>query len=131
METVQQAPAARRLSRRLAQAVALTPAVLLVSSSQSALGVPPEGWPTAEPVSSLSVLLLLVAVPVALFALITLAVYVPSMARGEKYTPGRAWRNENEWFGGPRGGVEAADKVEPAAVETGEGEHRGGASARW
>ena len=81
--------------------------------------------------SGLWTVTLLVVIPLALIAIIALAVYVPSMVRGEKYTPGLAWRNENEWFGGPRGGVEAADKVTPPAVEGTDGPERGGASARW
>ncbi|MGH3332291.1 MAG: hypothetical protein ACRDPJ_13430 [Nocardioidaceae bacterium] len=117
--------------RRLARAVALTPAVLVSLAGAPALATAPEQWDTAEPVSTLTVLVLLVGVPVALFAIITLLVYVPSLARGEKYTPGLAWRNENEWFGGPKSGVEAADQVEPDAVEGSDESGRGGASARW
>lgn len=116
--------------RRFARAVALTPAVL-VSLAAPALADAPESWADPDPVSTLQVLLILVAIPVALFVVISLLVYVPSMARGEKYTPGLAWRNENEWFGGPRGGVEAADRVEPKAIEGVEEGDRGGASARW
>lgn len=119
------------MGRRLGWVLALIPAISIVSSVGPAVAVPPEGWPAAEPVSSLSVILLLVGGPVALIAIITLLVYVPSMARGEKYTPGRAWRNENEWFGGPRGGVEAADNAEPKALAGNAPEDRGGASAHW
>jgi len=110
--------------------MALTPAVL-VSLAAPALAEAPETWTDPEPVSSLHALLILVAIPLALFVGISLLAYVPSMARGEKYTPGLAWRNENEWFGGPRGGVEAADRAEPDAIESAEESHRGGASARW
>ncbi len=109
----------------------MTPAGLVVFSAGPALAVPPERWPVSEPVSALYALLILVGIPVALFAIISLLVYVPSMARGEKYTPGLAWRNRNEWFGGPRGGVEAADSVEPQAIEGGADTDRGGANARW
>ncbi len=95
-----------------------------------ALADTPEGWPEAEPVSTLSTLLLLAGIPVALIAVIALLVYVPSMARGDRYTPGLAWHNKNEWFGGPSGGVEAAESAERPALEAGEVE-AGGASARW
>jgi hypothetical protein len=54
-------------------------------------------------------LLVLVVIPLALFGLIWLLVYLPSMTRGEKYKPGQAWRGEPEWFGGPRGGLEALE----------------------
>ena len=54
-----------------------------------------------------------------------------SMVRGEKHAPGQAWRSESEWFGGPRGGLEAADKVDPKAIEGHDEADRGGASVRW
>jgi hypothetical protein len=116
--------------RRIALAVALTPAILVVTGGP-ALAEAPQQWGPQQPVNPLHALLL-VAIPAGLFALITLLVYAPSMVRGEKYHPGLAWRNEPEWFGGPRGGVEAADKVDPQAIEPGsEGSQRGGASAHW
>lgn len=123
----------------MARLLAVTPAILVVLSAGPALAVPPEQWPVSEPVSTLTVLLILVAIPLALIATISLLVYVPSMARGESYVPGLAWRNENEWFGGPRGGVEAAEDAEHRAIESGAGQDgprdtdadRGGASARW
>lgn len=118
-------------SRRLARVLALAPACFVLLSAGPALAVPPEGWPAAEPVSTLNALLLLVGGPVALFAIITMFVYLPSMSRGETYTPGLAWHNENEWFGGPRGGVDAADAVAPEPTDGDAGSDRGGASARW
>lgn len=125
--TDQKAPTVRRLTR----AVALIPAILLCAMATPAIAAPPEGWPQAEPVSTLHALLILVAIPLGLFALITLLVHVPSMARHEEYTPGLAWHHQNEWFGGPSGGVEAADKPDPKAIEAVEEGHAGGASARW
>jgi hypothetical protein len=106
----------------------------------------PEGWPKAAPASTLSTLLLLVGIPLALFIVITLLVYVPSMSRGQRYTPGLAWPNRNEWFGGPRGGLEADGLADRPALDAGsaapdaggadaaearEEAARGGASARW
>ena len=118
------------LLRRFARAVAMTPAVASLAAVP-AFADTPAAWPDAGPISTLHVILVLVVIPVALFVLITLAVYVPSMARGNKYEPGQAWRNENEWFGGPRGGVETADKADPATIEGVEESDRGGASVRW
>ena len=60
-----------------------------------------------------------------LFVLISLAVYLSASACGEKVTPGEP---ESEWFGGPRCGVEAMDRVDPRALE---GKGTGGASGRW
>jgi hypothetical protein len=96
-----------------------------------AFAAPPEQWADADPVSAFEALLVIALIPAGLFLLITVLVYVPSMARGEKYTPGLAWRNENEWFGGPRGGVEATDTAQPDAIEGSGDTGRGGASARW
>ena len=70
-------------------------------------------------------LALLVGGPLLLFLLISLAVYLPALARGEKVTPGEP---ESEWFGGPRQGVQAADRVDAEALE---GKGTGGASGRW
>lgn len=117
--------------RRLSRAVALTPAVLVSLASTAAVAAPPEGWEVAEPVSPMAFLIVLVAIPLALFVVISLLVLIPSMVRGEKHAPGQAWRSESEWFGGPRGGLEAADKVDPKAIEGHDEADRGGASVRW
>ncbi len=116
--------------RRLLRAVALTP-VILVSLAAPAMAAPPEAWPETEPPSTFSMLLVLVLIPLGLVAVISLLVLVPAMARGEKYTPGQAWRGESEWFGGPRGGVAASDTTQPEAIESSEDSDRGGASGRW
>jgi hypothetical protein len=116
--------------RRSLRALALTPVALIPLAAAPALAVPPEAWPDADPVGAFDWLLLLLVLPVGLFVLIWVLSYVPVMVRGEKYTPGRAWRNENEWFGGPKDGLEAADRAELPAEESAEAE-RGGASARW
>ena len=94
-----------------------------------ALAAPPSTWPDPEPVSALDYLLVLLVIPLAVVLVIVVLAYVPAMVRGDRsYTPGRSWRNENEWFGGPKDGLEAADRTEvPAEPET----DRGGASARW
>lgn len=108
----------------------LTPAVLLVTGATPAFAAAPEQWGEAPTVDPIQALLVLVVIPLGLFALIALLTYLPSMAKGESsYHPGLAWRHEPEWFGGPRDGLEKADKTDPEAVE---GAHdRGGASGRW
>ena len=117
--------------RRFCRAAALVPAVAVLTATAPALADRPETWADPDPVGTLWPLILLVGIPLGLFALIALLVYVPSMARGQQYTPGLAWRNENEWFGGPRGGVEATDTAEPAGAQDADEHDRGGASARW
>ena len=120
-------------ARRLARAVALAPAVLLVTAAAPALADPPAAWPQPPSVSLLHVLLVLVVIPAALFAIITLLVYVPSMSRGEKYQPGRAWHARPEWFGGPRGGADGLAATERAGVPAEQSRPRGtgGAHAQW
>ena len=84
----------------------------------------PEGWSDPEPVSALHALLVLVGIPVGLFVVIAVAVYVPALVRGERIAPG-APAIENQWLGGPRKGT-----AELAAPDSEESE-AGGASARW
>lgn len=115
--------------------LALGPAILVTSLTSTAFAEAPSTWADPPHVSPAFVILVLVVIPVALFALITLLVYLPSMMKGERYKPGQPWRNEAAWFGGPRGGVEAADRAgQPAAVGAGadgDDPERGGTSGRW
>ena len=122
--------------RRAARLLALTPAIVVLTASGAAFADPPAQWEDNPSVSPLYVITVLVLIPLALFGLIWLLVYLPSMARGERYKPGQAWRSEPEWFGGPRRGVDALEGGErQAAVGAGtseeHGETRGGASGRW
>lgn len=119
-----------RVLRRFLRALVLVPAALLPLVAAPALAAPPEAWPDSEPVGALDFLLVLVLIPGGLALVIALLTLVPSMARGDKYAPGQAWRGENAWFGGPKDGLEAADRTDPAAIESGHQE-RGGAGARW
>ncbi|GAB3256441.1 hypothetical protein [Nocardioides dilutus] len=88
----------------------------------------PVGWSNnPEDVDMLQAVLLLGGVPLLLFIGITLAVFVPSLVRGESITPG-APAVENQWLGGPRtragelAGPNAGDDQDPDS---------GGASGRW
>jgi hypothetical protein len=120
--------------RRAARLLALVPAILVTGLTSTAFAEPPATWQDPPPVSPGHVILLLGVIPVGLFLLIALLVYVPSMGKGEHYQPGQPWRSEAEWFGGPRNGLEAADRTyQPTAVAAGRDEEtdRGGTSARW
>ncbi len=64
----------------------------------------PEGWSDPEPVDTLHALLVFVGIPLLLFVLIAIAVYVPALVRGERVAPG-APAIESQWFGGPRSGT--------------------------
>ena len=109
----------------------MLPAVVALTVSGPALAAPPEGWAPTEPVSPLSFLLVLVLIPGALFVVISLLSALPGMVRAEQtYQPGLAWRNEPEWFGGPRGGLDKSDE-QPQIEASEDATQRGGASARW
>ena len=89
----------------------------------------PVGWSEPEDVDMLQALLLLGGIPLLLFVGITLAVYIPSLVRGEPITPG-APAVENHWLGGPR--TSAGELTGPGSGATGHHDPgAGGASGRW
>jgi hypothetical protein len=98
-------------------------AALSLGSAAPAVADVPEGWSEPPSVSWFDSLMILFGIPLALFVLIALAVYVPALARGERVAPG-APEVEDRWFGGPRQGTR---ELEPRG-DTGE---TGGASGRW
>ena len=83
----------------------------------------PIGWSDPDDVDLVHAFLLLGGVPLLLFLGITLAVYVPSLVRGESISPG-APAVENQWLGGPRTTAELSGP-DARADDT------GGASGRW
>lgn len=83
----------------------------------------PEGWSDPDPVSGMHALLVLGGMPLLLFVLIVLAVYVPALVRGERVAPGAATRDD-QWFGGPRSGTH---ELKSGSDTDG----TGGASGRW
>jgi hypothetical protein len=114
---------------KLAHLVRRTSLVLAVGGLVVAAAGPagadvPEGWSDPEAVSPLHAVLVLVGIPLLLFVLITIAVVVPGLVRGERFTPG-GQATEDQWFGGPRKGT-----AELPAPDTEESK-AGGASARW
>jgi len=114
--------------RRAARVLAILPAILVTLAASAAFAEPPETWEDTPSVSGLHVIVLLVIIPLALFLLIWLLVYLPSMSRGESYQPGQVWRGEPTWFGGPRAGIDAVEQTPPAV---GSGSDRGGTSGHW
>ena len=110
------------LARRTTVVLAATAAVLAAAGPASA--EVPEGWSDPDQVSVLHALLVFAGIPVLLFVVIVVLVYIPALVRGERATPGAGAR-ENQWFGGPRTGT-----TELAAPDTEESK-AGGASGRW
>ena len=119
-----------RTLTRVRRSAVLTTAVgmsLLVAGPASAKV--PEGWSDPPPVPMQQVLLVLVVLPLLLIALITAAVYVPALVRGERVAPGAA-PVEDQWFGGPRGGVRELEAGGDRSEQPAEG-GTGGAGGRW
>jgi len=111
-------------SRRTARAAAVTVGLVAGSLAAPALAAPPESWNEVEGESLLDTLLFLVGVPVLVFLVLTLLVYLPSMVRRQSSEPALAFRERPEWFGGPRKGLDATKDTTDHA-------DKGGASARW
>jgi hypothetical protein len=89
----------------------------------------PVGWSEPEDVDMVQTVLLLGGVPLLLFVGITLAVYVPSLVRGERVAPG-APAVENQWLGGPR--TTAGELTGPGdGSDERQDPDSGGASGRW
>jgi hypothetical protein len=90
----------------------------------------PEGWggqTEHNTLGPLNALALYVGAPLLLFVLITLAVYLPPIVRGEKLLPDHGDHGvpEGQWIGGPRQGV--AELPGP----DGDDSRAGGASGTW
>jgi hypothetical protein len=98
--------------------------VASVSLAGAAAADTPASWDDPPETDKLQLVLLLGGVPLLLFVLIGLAVYVPAMVRGERIAPG-ATSPQNEWLGGPR-----RSAGELAGPDTDDSE-AGGASGRW
>ena len=115
-------------SRRFARIAAVSLGLGLGSLAAPALAARPDTWAEPDTGSLLDNLLFLVGVPVLVFVLLALLVYLPSMMRRQSSEPALAFRDRPEWFGGPRKGVGATAVSE---TEHADPTDKGGASARW
>lgn len=115
------------LARTLARGAALGVFSVVLLGAGTALADAPSSWESAPHVSGLHALIVLFLIPLGLFLLISLLASLPYLIKGDSYQAGQPWRGEAEWFGGPRGGVDAAD--ERQAI--GSPDDRGGAGARF
>ncbi len=113
-----------RLSAVLSTAAGLS---LLVAGPASA--EVPDGWSDPAPIPVLQALLILAGIPLLLIVLITAAVYVPAMVRGERVAPGAAPVTD-QWFGGPRGGARELESGAGRGEQAREAE-TGGAGGHW
>jgi hypothetical protein len=84
----------------------------------------PVGWSDPKDVNMVHALLVLGGIPLLLFIAIAVAVYIPSLVRGERITPGQP-PVDNQWLGGPRTGTAELKGPESEDADA------GGASGRW
>jgi hypothetical protein len=112
----------RRVARAATIAVGLGVIASTVLLAGPATAAVPDGWSDPDEVDNLHALLLLGGVPLLLFVLIALAVYLPSFAKSVA-TPEPGARNE--WIGGPRRSVDELAGPDSDASKA------GGASGRW
>ena len=124
---VSSSPSAQRPTRRGLRASVLGSAPVLALLAVPAHADVPVGWggqTEHQDLDALHALGVLLGAPLLLFVLIALAVYLPSMIRGEKLLPDHSG-GEAQWIGGPRQGV--AELPAP----DGDDSRAGGASGRW
>ncbi|MBD8868898.1 hypothetical protein [Nocardioides donggukensis] len=124
----------RSVVRAACAAASMTAAASVILLAAPAQAGVPEGWSDPAPVDTLEAIALLVGGPLALFLLVGLAVALPSLVKGERVgLPGST--PESEWFGGPREGLSAADRVAAAELEKGAADSgtggTGGARGQW
>jgi hypothetical protein len=115
-------PKTRALVRTLgvlSVAIAL-PLAMAGSASADA----PENWSHPAHVSLIHAILFLGGISLGVIVLLALAVYLPSIVRGESVAPAGA-RADDEWFGGRRDATKALESGRTTADET------GGASGSW
>jgi hypothetical protein len=98
--------------------------VLPLVMAGSASADVPENWSHPEDVSLIHAILVLGGIPLAVIVLLALAVYLPSIVRGESVAPAGA-RADDEWFGGRRDATRALESGRTGGDET------GGASGSW
>ena len=104
----------------------ITVAVALpLTYAASASADVPENWSDPDDVSFLRALLVLGGIPVLVIVLLALAVYLPSIVRGESVAPAGA-RADDAWFGGRRDAERALESHKPDA-----GDDTGGSSGSW
>ena len=115
------------MTKRLVRALAvITVAVALpLTYAAAASADVPEGWSEPEDVSFMHALLVLGGIPLLCMVLLALAVYLPSVVRGESVAPAGV-RADDEWFGGRRDAEKALESRKPDSSD-----ETGGASGSW
>ena len=96
----------------------------LLSMAGTASADTPAGWADAPHHGAFDYLLVLLLIPAGIAIVVSVLTVLPSLIHGESHEKGDAWRTEEEWFGGPRQGIEASDRPDSDAA-------KGGASGNW
>ena len=81
--------------------------------------------PAEDSLSTLEAAALYGLVPLLLLLLIAALVWLPGMARGNRYRPARGWSAAPLWFGGPADPAAAVESAQTGDLV------RGGASGSW
>jgi hypothetical protein len=84
-----------------------------------------DGEARGKPLGAGLVIVIYVLIPLGGFLVIAFFATLPSMLRRPRYRPGRAWKHDPLWFGGPEDPQQALSTARPGATG------RGGASAEW
>jgi len=114
--------------RRALRASVVAVGLALTTVATPALAAPPDTWENSDNGPLLNDLMFLIGVPLAVVAVVTLLTYLPSLARGQSSHGEPSFRDDPEWFGGPRRGVDATSDAGAAPEES---SSKGGASAQW
>jgi hypothetical protein len=85
----------------------------------------PSTWENPNNKPAIDTLIYLLGVPLLVFIVVWVLVYLPSMMRRQSSSPAVAFQERSEWFGGPRAGVDATTE------STSDTNEKGGAGAGW
>ncbi len=110
-------------NRLLAVLFAATTTVVVVAAAP-ALALD-DGEVPGKPLGAGLVIVYYVLIPLGAFALIAFFSALPSLLRRPRYRPGRPWKHDSLWFGGPDDPDRAVASARPG------GTAKGGASAEW
>jgi hypothetical protein len=112
---------------RKASLVVGSATILVLGYAGPAAADIPDGWSDPEPVPVLHFLLLFIGIPALITLGILLAIYVPSVVRGESIAPAGT-RPSDQWLGGRRDTTRQVEAGDRDAGDTGD---TGGAGGTW
>jgi hypothetical protein len=115
----------RSALRRASRVATVTLGLTLGTLAAPAFATAPSTWENPDNPPAINTLLYLLGVPILVFIVVWVLVYLPSMMRRQSSSPAVAFQERSEWFGGPRAGVDAASEEPSDANE------KGGAGAGW